>query len=233
VPHHLLDIVEPDEDFTAAVFKRLANRAIIDISCRAKLPILAGGTGLYIDGVIYDFGFLPEGDRKARADLNALTIPQLKQKINDLRIVLDGIDTGNKRRLIRLIETNGARPTKQQLRPNTHIIGLRIDRDELNARITKRVDDMLANGLENEVKRLVKRYGWACEGLKGVGYAQWQNYFSGTQTLEETRAKIIKATQDLAKRQRTWFKRNKSIHWFSTAVDQQEIIDFVTTAMYK
>jgi tRNA dimethylallyltransferase len=78
---------------------------------------------------------------------------------------------------------------------------------------------MLDTGLEQEVQQLAQRYGWDCEALKGVGYAQWKDYFSGSQDLAETRQKIIKATQDLAKRQRTWFKRNKSIHWLDTPVD--------------
>src|SRR5512146_3057155 len=83
IPHHLLDIAEPCEDFTAAVFKRLANEAIQDIANRGNLPILVGGTGLYIDGVIYDFGFLPAGDRKAREELNRFTNDELLKRISE------------------------------------------------------------------------------------------------------------------------------------------------------
>ena len=229
VPHHLLDVVGPDEDFTAAVFKGFANRAIADITSRGKLPIMVGGTGLYIDGVIYDFGFLPAGDRSDRTELNSLSLPELLRKIRDLKLATDNLDTGNKRRLIRLIETNGAVPTRQKLRDNTLIIGLKTGLEVLEERVIKRVDAMLADGLEDEVRTLAGRYGWDCEALKGVGYAQWQNYFSGAQSLSETRQKIIKATLDLAKRQRTWFKRNKSIHWFTTPVKWPEVVDSVTT----
>lgn len=229
VPHHLLDVVEPCEDFTAAVFKRLANEAIKDISNRGKLPILAGGTGLYIDGVIYDFGFLPAGDRQAREELNVMTNQELLTEVKRRKIPLGDVDIRNKRRLIRLIETGGAVPTKTALRPNTLIIGLRPDRDELNERIIKRTDAMLAAGLEDEVRGLAKRYRWDCEALKGVGYAQWQDYFNGAKTLASTRQKIIKATLDLAKRQRTWFKRNKSIQWFSTPVKWPNVVDSITT----
>ncbi len=231
VPHHLLDIVGPDEDFTAAVFKRLANQAIAEIQARGKLPILVGGTGLYIDGLLYDFGFLAEGDRDAREALNGLSIAELLQKIQDAGIKLGDVDTRNKRRLIRLLETNGARPTRGNLRPNTLILGLKIERKVLQERVEKRVDDMLAAGLEDEVHNLAERYGWQAEGLKGVGYAQWQGYFLGTQNLAETRAKIIKATLDLAKRQRTWFKRNKSIHWLTTPVNWTEVVELVTTPL--
>lgn len=229
VPHHLLDVVAPDEDFTAAVFKRLANQTIDDIAGRGKLPIMVGGTGLYVDGVIYDYGFLPAGNRADRQELNQLGIPELLRKIVDLKLDVGDADTRNKRRLIRLIETGGARPTRQKMRGHTLIIGLKTDRAALEKRITKRADDMLADGLENEVQGLAERYGWDCEALKGVGYAQWRDYFLGTQNLQETRAKIIKANHDLAKRQRTWFKRNKSIQWLITPVNWHELVASVTT----
>jgi tRNA dimethylallyltransferase len=115
------------------------------------------------------------------------------------------------------------------MRGQTLIIGLKTDRAVLEDRIIKRCDAMLAVGLEAEVKSLAERYGWDCEALKGVGYAQWRGYFSGTQNLAETRQKIIKANLDLAKRQRTWFKRNKSIQWFSAPVNWNDIVDSVTT----
>lgn len=230
VPHHLLDIVGPCEDFTAAVFKRLAQAAIMHIGDRGKLPILVGGTGLYIDGILYDFEFLPPGDRAAREELNRRSIPELLEQIAAAGIELGNIDTGNKRRLIRLLETGGARPGKDELRPNTLILGLRIGREELNRRIEKRVDYMLADGLEDEVRVLSERYGWQCEALKGVGYAQWRGYFEGVQSLDETRAKIIKATRDLAKRQRTWFKRNNGIHWVEKQI---EAVELVTTHLNK
>ena len=195
------------------------------------MPILVGGTGLYIDGVIYDFGFLPAGDRGEREVLNELSVDELMGEIRDLGLEIGDIDARNKRRLIRLIETNGAQPTKKNLRPNTLIIGLKIEPEELKSRIEKRVDVMLADGLESEVSGLVERYGWSCEALKGIGYWQWQDYFLGTQNLAETRQKIIKATLDLAKRQRTWYKRNKSIHWFTSPVKLTTVVEFVTTQL--
>jgi tRNA dimethylallyltransferase len=229
VPHHLLDVAAPDEDFTAAVFKELANRAIADIAARGKLPIMVGGTGLYIDGVIYDYGFLPAGDRRERQALNDLQIPALIAKVKAAGLSVEGVDQRNKRRLIRLLETGGARPERRELRENTLIIGLKTDREVLKKRITGRVDAMLAAGLEAEVRGLADRYGWDCEALKGVGYAQWREYFLGHENLEQTRQKIIKATLDLAKRQRTWFKRNKSIHWLSTPVNHATTVDLITT----
>ncbi len=237
VRHHLLDVVAPCADFTAAVFKRLTNAAIADIIGRGKLPIMVGGTGLYIDGVIFDYGFLPAGDRGEREALNVLSAEQLMEKVLAAGFSLDNIDARNKRRLIRLLENGGARPTKAALRPNTLLLGVKIPREELKKRIETRADAMLATGLEQEVRHLSETYGWDCEALKGIGYREWRPYFEETevtqektQTLAETRAKIISATLGLAKRQRTWFKRNNSIQWLD---DPSNAVEIITTFLNK
>lgn len=215
VPHHLLDVVEPCGDFTASVFKDLATEAIKDIESRGRLPIMVGGTGLYIDGVIFDFNFLPEGDREAREELNDMTAEELVELAQTEGLDTSEIDTRNKRRIIRLIETKGAIPTRQPLRPNTLLVGLQPDREELKSRITQRVERMIKSGLEEEVKTLSDRYGWECEALKGIGYIEWKEYFEGEQDFATIKQRIIKSTIDLAKRQRTWFKRNPHINWFN------------------
>lgn len=213
IPHHLLDVVEPCGDFTAAVFKRLANRAISDIAGRGKLPVMVGGTGLYVDGVLYDFSFLPGGGQQRRVELNALKIPQLLEMVKRQKIDLSGVDTANKRRLIRLLETGGARPEKAVMRPNTLVIGLKISRTQLRANIEQRVERMCRRGLRPEVTALVGKYDWDCEGLRGIGYREWRDYFEGRQSLRQTKVKIVQSTLKLAKRQRTWFKRNREIVW--------------------
>lgn len=233
VPHHLLDIVDPDEDYTAAVFKRQAQAVIDDITSRGKLPILVGGTGLYVDGVLFDYDFLPPGKPGERDELNVLSIPELLARIDAAGLELGDVDIRNKRRLIRLLETGGAAQTRQQLRPNTLIIGLQPDRDLLKERIILRVQSMLEAGLKDEVERIAAEYGWGAEGLKGIGYREWRDYFLGSQTLEQTRERIISSTVGLAKRQRTWFKRNKSIHWLATPVDYTQVDDLVTTLLNK
>lgn len=230
VRHHLLDIVDPDQEFTAAIFKKLAQNTIQEITSRGKLPILVGGTGLYIDGVIYDYSFLSGGNRQDRVELNNKSVTEIQSLVRQKGISLDGIDVNNKRRLIRLLETNGERPSKASLRTDTLIIGLITKKDQQKERITNRVDKMIKLGLEKEVSELVQKYSWDCEGLKGIGYKEWQNYFKGTQTIEQTRQKIIKSTQDLAKRQRTWFKRNKSIQWTN---HPSQVVDLVTTYLNK
>jgi tRNA dimethylallyltransferase len=88
---------------------------------------------------------------------------------------------------------------------------------------------MLAHGLEKEAANLAKRYGWEAEPMKGIGYREWQAYFLGVQTLAETRAKIISASQGLAKRQRTWFNHNSGIHWLANGDEVAEAVDLITT----
>jgi tRNA dimethylallyltransferase len=231
VPHHLLDIAEPLEGYSAAEYKRHALAAIADITGRNKLPILVGGTGLYIDSVLFDYSFLPPSSTGMRSELNSRSIEELLEMINEAGYDLDGIDVRNKRRLIRLIESNGVRPNRDtELRPNTIIIGVQVPREELRERVAKRVDAMLAAGLEAEVASLAQRYGWDVEPMKGIGYREFHEYFNGSQTIDETRERIISSSMNLAKRQRTWFKRNKSIHWISK---QDDIVGFITTFLNK
>lgn len=231
VPHHLLDIADPLEGYSAAEYKRHALAAIADVVSRHKLPILVGGTGLYIDSVLFDYSFLPPSTKDKRSELNDRTIDELLETIREARYDLEGIDIRNKRRLIRLIESNGERPNRDiELRPNTLIIAVQVPREELRNRISRRVDAMFAAGLEAEVALLAQKYGWDTEPMKGIGYREFHEYFDGSQTIDETRERIIGASMNLAKRQRTWFKRNKSIHWISK---QDDVVDLMTTFLNK
>lgn len=225
VPHHLLDVAEPTEGFSAAVFKKLAVNTIQSIVKRGKVPILVGGTGLYIDSVLFDYQFLPPSDPALREELNALSLGEVLQRAEAMGLDTTGIDLRNKRRIVRLVENNGVRPTKGPMRENVLVLGIKTDREHLHDRIERRVDAMMAAGLEAEVRQLAGRYGWEVEPMKGIGYIEWKEYFADSQTLDETRAKIIKATMDLAKRQRTWFKRNLGIQW----LDDPSQADAITT----
>ncbi len=229
IPHHLLDIIDPDATFNAALFKSRANQAIKDITARGKLPIMVGGTGLYVDSVIYDYDFAPVTDRQERTRLDSLSLSELSAQIKKAGLDTSGVDMRNKRRLVRLIESNGTHPGKQSLRQRTLLLGIHIDKTSLRELVTRRTDNMLASGLEDEVRQLAKRYGWGHEALKGIGYAQWNAYFLGSASHDEVRQKIIRDTMDLAKRQQTWFQRNKSIQWFTPPVDWAEVVDIVTT----
>lgn len=194
VRHHLLDIVEPDRIFNAAEFKNLATSAIEDIHRRGKLPIMVGGTGLYVDAILYDFAFSQPGSER---------------------------DPKNPRHL----KSTGT-ISRRTLRPNTLIIGLKADRDELEKRIEKRVEAMFKRGLVSEVERLSNVYGWEAPGLQAIGYKE----FKTGQTPEETKMNIIRHTLQYAKRQRTWFKRNKSIHWKEKQI---EAVELTTTFLNK
>jgi tRNA dimethylallyltransferase len=227
VPHHLLDVADPRGGFSAVIFQQLAQAAIDAIHRRGRLPILVGGTGLYIDSVIYNYGFLSAPPPELREKLNGMPLAEVLELAKSKGLDTSGIDVRNKRRVIRLIENEGALPTRKPLRPNTLILGIQTPRDTLAERITKRVDAMLASGLELEVAKLADEFGWGAEPMKGVGYKEWREYFEGSASLEQVRQRIIKNTLDLAKRQRTWFKRNKSIHWITTPVKQQSILTAV------
>lgn len=230
VRHHLIDVADPREGYSAALFKVAAEQAISDIRSRSKLPILVGGTGLYVDSVLYNYGFLERADATERRRLNALDLSSLLAYSTELGLDMSGIDIRNKRRVIRHIENRGIRPERHTLRNDAVIVGLRIPQEQLLKRIEARVEDMLSAGLESEVRNLAEQYGWDVEPMKGIGYREWQAYFAARQTYEQTKEQIVRDSVQLAKKQRTWFKRNNSIQWVS---DPSEAVDIVTTYLNK
>lgn len=230
IKHHLIDIADPIDGFSAAIFKRLATQAIEDITSRGKIAILVGGTGLYIDSVIYDYSFLPPHNAISREKLNSLTLLELLNTAEKTSLDTTAIDKSNKRRIIRLIENDGRRPTKNSLRDNTLLLGIHYDKLEIETRIRSRVDLMVKTGLEQEVNKLYHQYGWDIEPMKGIGYKEWQEYFKGTIDIDKTKESIYLATKKLVKKQETWFKRNKSIHWVK---NKREAVELVTTFLGK
>ncbi|HEU4914104.1 MAG TPA: tRNA (adenosine(37)-N6)-dimethylallyltransferase MiaA [Candidatus Saccharimonadales bacterium] len=229
VPHHLLDVVSPDQYFSAADFKRLANEAIHEIFSRGRVPFIVGGTGLYVDSVIYDFTFRQPGNPGIREQLEGLSVEALQQIL-----IKKGIDlpenARNPRHLIRRIETGGEEHARRPLRANTLILGLSIERDVLRERLEKRVQLMLGQGLVQEVKALAERYGWDAPGMQSPGYRTFRKYLEGECTLEDTCTLLVREHMHLAKRQRTWFKRNKDIHYISK---KEEAVDLVTSFLNK
>ncbi len=233
IPHHLIDIIDPDENFSAAEYKHLAETTINKLYLNGKLPLIVGGSGLYVDALLYNYSFLPPADINERRQLNAMSLGQLHTLALKKRLDLSLIDKRNKRKVIRLIETNGGIASQSRLRRNSLVIGITMTRAELSNAISRRVDSMLEKGLEAEVSNLVSDYGWDCEALKGIGYHEWKLYFENQQSLKLTRERIIKDTLNLAKRQQTWFKRNKSIHWFTTPVNYKQIDELITSFLNK
>ncbi len=193
VPHHLLDIRDPDENYNVAEFQHDAKQLIKDIANRGKLPIMVGGSGLYIDSVIYDYTFSPE---KAR-------------------------DTINPRHT-----ATGLAPENKTLRAKTLIVGVQRDKEDLEQRIRQRVQNMLDAGLIKEVQALVRKYGQDKQVLSGVCYPYFADYLAGRLSLEEATEKFVHGDMLLAKKQRTWFKRNKSIQWLN---DPSKVVAITTT----
>jgi tRNA dimethylallyltransferase len=225
VPHHLIDVRDPDESFSAAEFKGLANKAIADIQGRGKLPVMVGGTGLYVDAVIFDYQFGPAADPTRREELNALSVEELQEicRQNDIDIP---INSQNKRHLVRAIELGGLPKHEKKLREGTLVVGIATERDTLRRRVRARAIEMLKEGVLDEVRRVGQRYGWKGEALKGNIYRIFRGIVEGEKTEEQAIEEFVRSDMALAKRQMTWFKRNPYIKWSS---DPEELLDDVDT----
>lgn len=229
IPHHLLDVVSPNETFSAAQFQQQAKSAIKDIAARGMLPILVGGSGLYIDSVLFDYEFLPPASYEERKRLNAMSVEELQREITEKGLVLP-VNHRNKRHLTRLLETNGAPANQKPLRPNTLVMQLEVTPEVLKARITKRVEAMLEDGFIEEAQAQAKKYGWEAPGLQAPGYKAVRNYLLGAQSLAAAKRQFVLNDLHLAKRQRTWFRRNKSIH---RICNEEAAVELITTHLNK
>lgn len=229
IPHHLINLVEPNEPFSVADFQRLAKQTMHDINSRGHVPFLVGGTGLYVDAILYDFNFRPAPEPAERARLQLLSIKELQTEILERGLVMPA-NAQNPRHLMRTLETNGAISGRKALRPNTLVIGLAIDREALHDKLRRRVNSMVENGFVGEVRTLFAKYSPDVPALQAPGYKAFRSYIDGTSTLAEAKAAFVRNDYLLAKRQRTWFKRNKSIHWVTK---QAQAVDLVTTFLNK
>ena len=211
IRHYGLDVIQPDQAFTAAQFKQLAEQAIHTIVSRGKLPILVGGTGLYVDAVLFNYSFAAPGSPD-RERLNNLTVHELQQICRDKNIAIPE-NSQNKRHLVRAIETGGTQKGQQTLRSNTLVIGLDVPKETLNARIEDRVKEMFAAGVEQEALGLANKYGWDNEALKANIYQVCRQLQEGKLDPTQAIAQATQADRRLAKRQRTWLKRNVYVNW--------------------
>lgn len=229
VTHHLLDVITPDQSFSAAQFKEQANQAIADICRRGKLPILVGGTGLYVDAVLFDFQFSPLPDTSERGRLKDLSVEELQAEVIAKGLPLPFNDK-NPRHLMRLLETGGVNRERSSLRSHTLVLGLEVPRDILFGRITARTEAMLEQGFIDEVKTLADQYGWDAPGLLAPGYKAFRGFLKGAKTKAEAKDEFIRNDMSLAKKQLTWFKRHNSIQWIHYPSDA---VDIVTTFLSK
>ena len=232
VPHHLVDIADPDETVGLAEFQEQAYGAIDGIHARSRLPLLVGGTGQYVRAVVQGWRIprVPP-DADLRADLEAEAESEgaavLHARLAQLDpLAAERIDARNVRRVIRALEVctlTGQPISEQQGRepPPYRIkqIGLTMARETLYARADARVEAMMASGLEDEVRRLVEAgYGWDLPAMSGLGYVQFQPYFEGHASLEEVTTEIKSATHSFIRRQYNWFRLNDpAIQWFDAS----------------
>ena len=224
VPHHLIDVSDPDQSFSAAEFKELALQAIDDIASKGKVPIMVGGTGLYVDAVIFDYHFGPAADEAERAKLNEMTVEELQDLCRQKNIKLP-INSENKRHLVRAIELGGLISHNKQLRENTFVVGISTERDILRARVSVRAKEMVAEGVLEEVERIGQKYDWRGEALKGNIYRIFKGVIQGDKPLDEAIEEFVQSDMALAKRQMTWFKRNQFIHWSSNPEELANQVD--------
>ncbi len=220
VRHHLLDMVEPDEIFTVVDFKRLALKAIDDITARGKLPILVGGTGLYIDAILFDYDFGAASKPTTRARLLKKSVTELQKCCIENNINLP-LNLHNKRHLVRAIELGGLLKNKKLMRENVLLLGITIDRIALRRRVIRRAQSMLDAGLLDELNILTRRYSKESEAMKANSYRAVTNVIENTTPFPDILTKIVKKDMGLAKRQITWFKRNPAILW---AEDTDELL---------
>ncbi len=216
IPHWGFDLVEPGERFTAYDFKRFADAKIKEIRARSRLPILVGGTGLYIDAVIFDFQFITTNStREFRRRLEAMTLGELHVYCEKNNIILPE-NSKNKRYVINAIERKNI-SGKRRSEPieNTIVVGIATDRDVLRSRIIQRSEQIFHDGVVNEATILAKKYGWNSEAMTGNIYPLIRRHLSGDLTLLEVKEAFITLDWRLAKRQLTWLKRNPFIRWGS------------------
>jgi len=248
VPHHLIDIAEPDETVGLAEFQERAYAAIADIHARGKLPLLVGGTGQYVRSVVEGW-CIPRvpPDAALRAELEAQAGREGAVALHARLARLDPdaaqrIDPRNVRRVIRALEVclvTGQPISKQQRKrlPPYRVlqVGLTVGRAALYARADQRVEAMMAAGLEGEVRRLVKSgYGWDLPAMSGLGYVQFRPYFEGQITLEEVVTEIKRATHRFIRHQYNWFRLdNPAVRWFDVTETTAEEIEAVVRRWLK
>lgn len=229
-PHHLIGICEPYEDYTAARFAADAAKKIDEISGRGAVPIVAGGTGLYIKALTAGLLDAPSADASLRAELVLMADELGREAVHARLRAVDPASAGaihpnNLRRVIRAIEltTLMGAPVSEARGEHgfseepydTFKIGLSMERVAMYAAIDARVDRMMEAGLVREVRGLLADYGAALKPMAGLGYKEITGYLTGAYSLDEAVSLIKMNTRHYAKRQVTWFKRDTEIKWFS------------------
>ena len=222
IVHHLIDIVEPEFEYSAGLYKQQAKEKINEILKKGKIPIIVGGTGLYIDILLKNYN-LPqiEADKDLREELKQLENENLYSILTELDFqAAKIIDKNDRKKIIRAIEIikhtnkklNEVRGINEQ-EYNIEWIGRNFDREILYSRIDKRVDIMIETGLVEETKTLLNKHGRIPNLVNTIGYREILNYIDNKNSLEEAIELLKKNTRNYAKRQLTWFRKNENIKW--------------------
>lgn len=230
VPHWGFDLVEPGERFTAADFKEYAYSKIDDILSRGKIPFLVGGTGLYIDAVLYDYKFGGDVDEEFREKLSQKSIEELQQYIFENKIEMPE-NNKNKRYLIRAIEKSISKKViscKKYNKYNNIVVGITTCREKLRERISLRNEHFFNLGIIEEYKKVKQKYGIGSEAVTANAYPLIEKYLTGEWGYNELIEKMNIQDWRLAKRQLTFMKRNKDINWLNLSDAEQFIISKIT-----
>ena len=234
VPHHLIDVLEPEEEFNVAVFQQMAKKALEEIYSRGNIPIVAGGTGFYIQALLYDIHFEDDtGEGPLRKELRDLARQRGEAYLRDHLEKNDPVSArlihpNNVKRVIRAIEyyrqtgepISGHNERERKRLSPYHFLYyvMHMDRAVLYERINRRVDQMLEAGLVEEVRALKERgVRRGMTSMQGIGYKEILDYLDGVCTLEEAVYILKRDTRHFAKRQLTWFKRERDVRWLNPA----------------
>ena len=243
IKHHLIDFVSPEERFSVSDYQKLAQEKIKEILNIGKKPIVVGGTGLYVNSLIYgiEYGKMTF-NQKYREKLEKIAIEKGNKYIYEMAKNIDeqaikNISINDRKRIIRILEiykATGKNKTQLEMESRKSEIpfdyrtyGIYIEREKLYYRINKRVDLMIQQGLIDEVKNIKKKYNKFPTAMQAIGYKEVVEYLENKITKSEMIEKIKMETRRYAKRQITWFKRNKNIKWLDGMGDMQNNINII------
>lgn len=244
VKHYLIDFVSPDERYSVAEFKKDAEEKIEEILAEGKVPIVVGGTGLYIDTLVYgieypeiklDEEYRNELLKKAETDDGLTELYEEARRIDP--IAIEKISGNDKKRITRILEifkATGKNKTEMEKisrmkgpKYDFKVFAINMDREMLYERINLRVDLMLENGLVDEVKKIVAKYDSFPTAMQGLGYKEVVEFLNGEICYEEMVDKIKQESRRYAKRQLTWFRKNKDVVWLDGLLQKQENVDII------
>ncbi len=243
IKHYLLDCVSPEERYSVADYKKDAKKAIEKIIEKGKTPIIVGGTGLYIDSLIYeieypDIKFDADYRKKLEERVRLEGLEKLYEEAEKIdSLAIQKISSNDEKRILRILEiyhATGKTKTEQEIESRKNpipydyqVYGLRWDREVLYERINRRVDLMIEQGLIEEVKEILKRHEKFPTAMQGLGYKEVVEYLNRTITKEEMIEKIKMETRRYAKRQMTWFRKNKQTMWLEGQADIEDNINII------